>query len=227
MIKLKNWKISITCPAIIFLSLAAGLSQEVASTPQASLTVVNAIPGEKNVFVSFDGQSIWPPGFFAGQSTAPTIFPSGRKKVEIESDGYAKTEAMMDLPPGANCAIIMYPGELVSEGADKGKRKIGVFVPPPHRAEDKSITGKRWKVVLVGAEKSAEVEINGKKVQLTERKSADFVPTGLVVEIMHQGKQILGAAPEEPGEYWVVVFPSENGLSAVLLNHPQFKLPAS
>lgn len=189
--------------------------------------MVNAVPGENNVFVSFDDQSIWPPGFTAGQSTAATMFPSGRKKVAIECEGYAKTEAMMELPSGANCAIIIYPGELVTEGSDRGKRRIGVFVPPPHQAAAKTISGKRWKVVLVGAEKSAEVEINGKKMLLTAKKSADFSPGGDGVLVKHQGREILGVAPEEAGEYWVVIFPGDNGFSAVLLNHSPFKVPSA
>lgn len=201
-------------------------AQEPPPVAQASLTVVNAVPGDENVFVSFDEQTIWPPGFTAGQSTAATMFPAGRKKVAIECEGYAKTEAMMELPSGANCAMIMFPGELVAEGPDKGKRRIGVFVPPAHPAQSKPVPGKRWKIVLVGAEKSAEVEINGKKILLTARKSADFSPGSDGVLVKQQGgREILGVAPEEAGEYWVVVFPRDDGLTAVLLNHSPFKVP--
>lgn len=202
-------------------------SQEAVPVPQASLTVVNAVPGDKNVFVSFDDQSIWPPGFTAGQSTAAVMFPAGRKRIGIECEGYAKTEASMELPPGANCAMIIYPGELIAEGPDKGKRRIGVFVPAPHQPAAKQATGKRWKIVLVGATKSAEVEINGEKMLLSAKKSADLSPGGNGVVVTHQGREILGVAPEEAGEYWVVVFPSGNGLEAVMLNHSPFKVPAA
>jgi hypothetical protein len=209
------------------LGTASVFSQEAAPVAQASLTVVNAVPGDKNVFISFDGQSIWPPGFTAGQSTAAVMFPAGRKKIGIECDGYAKIEASMDLPAGANCAIIMYPGELVGEGPDKGKRRIGVFVPPSHQAPAKPVSGKRWKIVLVGAEKSAEVEVNGKKMLLSAKTPADLSPGSDGVSVKHQGRDILGVAPEEAGEYWVVVFPADGGLSAVLLNHSPFKVPSA
>jgi hypothetical protein len=189
--------------------------------------VVNAVPGDKNVFVSFDDQSIWPPGFTAGQSTAAVMFPAGKKKIRIECEGYAKTKASLELPAGANCAIITYPGELIAEGPEKGKRKIGVFVPTPHQSVAKQATGKRWKIVLVGTEKSAEVEVNGKKMPLSAKKSADLSLSGDGVVVRHQGREILGAAPEEAGEYWVVVFRSDDGLQAVMLNHTPFKVPLS
>ena len=219
----------LTTLAVFFHALSAVcvFSQESAPVAQASLTVVNAVPGDKNVFVSFDDQSIWPPGFTAGQSTAAVMFPAGKKKIGIECEGYAKTGASIELPSGANCAIIIYPGELIAEGPDKGKRRIGVFVPPPHQPAAKRATGKRWKIVLVGAEKSAEVEINGKKILLSAKKSVDLSPGGEGVVVKYQGSEILGVAPEEAGEYWVVVFPNGDGVQAVMLNHSPFKVPVS
>jgi hypothetical protein len=201
-------------------------AQQPPATAQASLTVVNAITGDKNVFVSFDGQSIWPPGFTAGQSTGAVIFPSGTKQLKIECDGFAATEAKLDLPAGANCAMILFPGELVTDGPEKGKRRIGVFLPSPHQAGSKDLKGKRWKAVLVGTSASQEVEINGKKILLTPRKSAEFTAPPGGVTVRHQNRDILGVAPEEAGEYWVVVYPGDSGLQAALLTHSPFKVPA-
>jgi len=205
-----------------------GLAQEPPASPQASLTVVNAVPGEKNVFVSFDDQSIWPPGFVSGQSTAAVMFAAGKKRLKIECEGYSATEAVLDLPSGANCAFVMYPGELVGEGPDKGKRKIGVFLPAPHLGgAKKPPAGKVWKIVLVGSKEARELEVNGKKLTLSPRKSLEFASPDGSAAVKFKGKDILGAAPEESGEYWVVVYPSGDALEAVLLNHSSFTVPSA
>jgi hypothetical protein len=206
--------------------LGSGVAQETPPSGQSSLSVVNAVTGDKNLFVSFDGQSIWPPGFTSGQSTASVIFPSGKKDLKIECEGYATTEAKLDLPVGANCALIFYPGELVAEGPDKGKRKVGVFIPAPHMRGARPPAGVRWKVVLVGTQQATEIEINGQKALLTPRKSTEVSPAaGSGISVEHKGKEVLGSAPEEAGEYWVVVFPVSDGFSAVLLNHTPFPIP--
>jgi hypothetical protein len=211
---------------VCFLLCSVGLAQDAQAPPQSSLVVVNAISGTKNVFVSFDGESIWPPGFTAGQSTGAVMFPSGSKQLKIECEGYASTDAKLELPVGANCAIIIYPGEVVAEGPDKGKRRIGVFMPAPHHPGNKELTRSRWKAVLVGAYSSQEVDINGKKVVLTPRKSTEFVSSTNGVTVRHQGRDLLGVAPEEAGEYWVVIFPGDSNLQAVLLTHSPFKIAA-
>jgi len=200
-------------------------AQDAAAPAQASLTIVNAVPGDKNLYVNFDGQSIWPPGFTPGQSTAAVFFPAGKKALKIECEGYATTEAKMEMLAGASCAMIFYPGELVADGPDKGKRRIGVFLPAPHLLGAKAPQGKRWKAILVGTSESQEVEINGKKLVLTPRKSTEFSAEGGLILLKHKGKDIFGTAPEEAGEYWVVVFPGEESLQAVVLNHSPMPLP--
>jgi hypothetical protein len=201
-------------------------AQQPSAPAHASLTLVNALTGDKNVFVSFDGQSIWPPGFTAGQSTGAVFFPSGSKQIKVECEGFAPSEAKLDLPAGANCAIIIYPGEVVTDGPDKGKRRIGVFLPSPHQPGSQAFKGKRWKAVLVGTSESQEIEINGKKLLLAPRKSVEFTAPPAGVTVRHQNRTLLGAAPEEVGEYWVVVYPGDNGLQAALLTHSPFKIPA-
>jgi hypothetical protein len=211
---------------ILVVGVAAAFAQETAPVSQASLTVVNAVPGDKNVFVSFDDQSIWPPGFTAGQTTAAVMFAAGKKRLKIVCEGYSATEAVLDLPAGANCALVMYPGELVNEGPDKGKRKIGVFLPSPHLGgAQKAPAGKIWKIVLVGSAKAHDLELNGRQLSLAPRKSSEFASADGSATVKYQGKEILAVAPEEAGEYWVVVFPEGNDLKAVLLNHSAFKVP--
>jgi hypothetical protein len=216
------------CSILSFAAFTARAAEQPSQVAQGSLSVVNAITGDQNLFVSFDGQSIWPPGFTPGQSTAAVIFPSGKKELKVECEGYAATEAKLDLPVGANCALIFYPGEKIAEGPDKGKRKIGVFIPAPHARGSKPPQGIHWKVVLVGTQQTAEIEINGQKVSLAPRKSLAVAPAaGGAISVKHKGKELLGSAPEEAGEYWVVIFPETEALAAVLLNHTPFEVPAS
>jgi hypothetical protein len=203
------------------------VAQEPPAAPHASLTLVNAVPSDKNVYISFDGQTIWPPGFTSGQSTGAVMFPSGTKQMKIECEGYAPTEAKIDLPPGANCAMIVFPGEVITDGPDKGKRKISVFLPKPHQAGSQALTKSRWKAVLVGTSASQEVEINGKKMVLEPRKSSEFAATAGGATVRHQGKELLGVAVEDVGEYWVVIFLGDSSLQAALLTHSPFKVPAS
>lgn len=207
-------------------ALTAGATEQPSQVGQSSLSVVNAITGDKNLFVSFDGQSIWPPGFTPGQSTASVIFPSGKKELKVECEGYATAEAKLDLQSGANCALIFYPGETILEGPDKGKRKIGVFVPAPHVRGTKPPSGVRWKVVLVGTQQPAELEINGQKALLAPRKPLE-VPVAArgAISVKHKDKEVLGSAPEDAGEYWVVVFPENEGVAAVLLVHTPSEVP--
>lgn len=211
---------------MMFAAALYASAQEESSVAPASLVVVNAVPGQDNVHVSFDGQSIWPPGFTPGQSTAAVMFPSGSKALKIECEGYAATEAKLELPSGANCAIIMYLGELVVDGPDKGKRRIGVFVPSPHMRGAPPARGMRWKAVLVGSAEPREVEINGRRVLLAPRKTTEIPDVDGAVVLKDRGADIFGSAPEDAGEYWVVLYPSGDELKAVLLNHSPFPVPS-
>jgi hypothetical protein len=191
----------------------------------ASLTIVNAVPGDHNVNVIFDEVSIWPPGFTSGQATAAVFFPAGRKQVKLQCEGYAENKGALELPANANCAFVLYPGELVGEGDDKGKRKINMFVLPSHKAGTKETIGTRWKIVLLGSSSAEEVEVNGARMLLTPRKVVDVPAKGDRLTMKYRGEDIFGSAPEDSGDYWVVVFPSEGELQAVLLNHSPLKIP--
>lgn len=206
-------------------AFSPALAQDAFTQPQASLSIVNALRADHNVYVSFDDSSIWPPGFAPGQSTAPVLFPAGAQRVKIECEGYAPAEAQLQLPAGANCALIIYPGEVVADGPDKGKRKISAYTPGPHAAGTKPTADKRWKIILVGATAQAELEVNGKKISLSPRKSADISGNSSDVRVSHNGKQIFSAAVEDAGEFWIVVFPAEDGLTAAMLNHSPFEIP--
>lgn len=187
--------------------------------PQTALTVVNAVAGPNNLFISFDDQSIWPPGFTSGQSTAAVLFPAGRKKAKFACDGYASGEFDLDLPPGGSCAIIVYPGKVVADGPDQGKRRLAVFSPKPHQASAKKPTAIQWSAVLVGSRSPVEVEVNGTKQLLTPQKLIDFQGGPVGSEVKHRGKTILGAVPEEAGDYIIVLYPVGEELQAALLHH--------
>jgi len=206
---------------------SSSASQGEASAGQASLAIVNAVPSDKNLFVSFDGESIWPPGFVPGQSTASVMFSAGKKKLRVECEGFASAEGVLELPTGANCAAVFYSGEIANEGPDKGKRKIGVFLPTPHPPTASAPKDVSFKVVLVGATDPVELHVNGKKEVFLPSKTRLMggLQQGLF-SIEHKGSELLKASPDEPGEYLVVVYPSANKLSAVLLNHSPFKVPS-
>jgi len=210
---------------VLFLCLLShyGFSQD-ANLPKSSLALVNAVPGDANLFISFDGASIWPPGFKPGQSTGAVFFPAGSKQVTLSCDGYATTEARLDLTPGANCAIVVYPGNAVIDGPDKGKRSLSIYRLPPHAAGQKSPAKTKWSIILVGNNEPIEVELNGKKTLLPPNKKVDFSAPSSGVEVRHQGKAILGTAPEEVSEYWVVLYPTSQGMDAVLLDHGVHKM---
>jgi hypothetical protein len=211
----------------LLFAASSAFSQD-ATLPKASLALVNAVPVDANVFISFDGVSIWPPGFTPGQSTAAVFFPAGSKKVTLSCDGYATTEAKLDLSPGANCAIVVYPGPIVNDGADKGKRALALYRLPSHPAGQKPPAGMKWSIVVVGSKDPVEVEINGKTMLLSPNKKADFSARSSGVEVKYKGKAIIGTAPEEVSEYWVVLYPKSEdiGMGAALLDHGVFKVPS-
>jgi len=202
---------------VTIMLVCAGAQQD--QLPQTALTVVNAVASPANLFISFDDQSIWPPGFTSGQSTAAVLFPAGRKKAKLACEGYASGEFELDLPSGGSCAIVVYPGEIVASGPDQGKRRLAVFSPKAHQAGAKRPTALRWSAVLVGSRNPVEVEINGKKQFLAPQKLVDLQAGPVGCDVKHLGKTIFGAAPDEPGDYIVVLYPSGEALQASLLNH--------
>jgi len=192
---------------------------------RVSLTLVNALPGTENLHLLMSESELWPQGFTPGQSTGGAIIPGGKVSMEARCAGFASTKFKADFPSGSNCAMILYPGEEVIEGPDKGKKKIGVFLPPPILA-GQALKGKSWHVLLAGPIPQAQVSINGKLLDL-KMGEAVVAPSdrgGIVVE--HAGKLLLASTPDEKGEYWAVVFgESTTSLQAVCLNHIVYSVP--
>jgi hypothetical protein len=206
-------------------SFRAGLAQAPAGAPASStLVVVNALPGPGNLFVKFGPEEIWPPGFTPGQSTGAVGFPSGKKTIEARCEGFVTTRLEGELAPKANCAMVFYPGAEVKDGPDKGKRKIGLFQPDPLRG---GIQGKSWRIILVGAGGSATLQVNDQPVTLEPGRSQRIETGGKhFVEVKQAGETLLAESPEDPGEYWVVVYEGQPGkLTAVLLNHLPYPVP--
>lgn len=190
-------------------------SQNVVAPSEASLMIINAVPGKNSVFISFDGQSIWPLGFSSGTSTSAVTFPAGIKRMEITCDGYVAAVADLELSADSKYALVVYPGDVVTDGPDSGKRRLAAFVPAPLTAEKGRSSQKTWKIVLVGAAKQAQVEINDKVLRLEPRKPSLLTPGEGMLVVRHDGREILATAPQGGGEYWVVVFPTETELRAV------------
>ncbi|NCW28112.1 MAG: hypothetical protein EBV83_07465 [Verrucomicrobia bacterium] len=208
----------------LFLCPTAGQSQAPGEISSSTLVVVNTLPGPGNLFVKLGPEAIWPPGFTPGQSTGAVVFPSGKKVVEARCEGFVTSRMDGELAPKANCAMVFYPGAEVKEGPDKGKRKIGLFQPEPLRGP---VKGKNWHIILVGTMASSSLEINGKTVTLQPGRAEKIELGGKnFVEVKQGGESILAQSPEEPGEYWVVVYEAQaNKLAAALLNHLAYPVP--
>jgi hypothetical protein len=215
---------ALSCLVLLLAWLPWPAHGQTSAPSNASIVLVNALPGPNNLYVRFGSEDIWPPGFTPGQSTGAVAFPSGKKAVEARSENFVTTKLDAELEPKANCAMVFYPGSEVKDGPDKGKRKIGLFQPEPLRQELKGIF---LKIILVGALKSVSLEINGKPMTL-EPERAQKIDQGVksYVEIRHATDLILEYAPEGYGEYWIVVYEGEaKKLAAVVLNHLSYPLP--
>jgi len=201
-----------------------GRAQAPVAPAASTVVIVNTLPGPGNLFVKFGPEEIWPPGFTPGQSTGAVAFASGKKAIEARCQGFVTTRLEGELAPKANCAMVFYPGSEVKDGPDKGKRKIGLFQPPPLRS---GVPGKTWHVILVGVGEPATVEINGKAVTLQPGR-AERIETGqkLFVEVKQGGEPLLAESPEDAGEYWVVLYPAQpDKLAAALLRHLPYPVP--
>jgi len=204
---------------VMSLPLSAQTSAGPAGARQSSLTLVNALPGPDNLHIKFGAEEIWPPGFTPGQSTGAVLFPSGKKVVELRCEGFAITRTEIDLPPGGNFAMVLYPGEEATEGPDKGKRKIGLFGPPPILPQQ-APTGKNWQVLLVGPLAQTRLIINQKAVDLKAGQAVVADSNGGQIQVADGEKILLSSSPEGAGNYWVVIFgEKQESLQAVCLNH--------
>ena len=214
----------------ILLCWTAPLSAQTPAKPdaaagQCSLTLVNALPGPGNLHIKFGAEEIWPPGFTPGQSTGAVFFPSGKKMVDLVSEGFARTQTEILMPAGGNFAMIFFPGEEINDGPDKGKRKIGVFSPPPI-LPNQAPQGKNWKVILVGSLPQATVRINQKSVNLERGQPVDLGSARGEITVAHGEDLLLVTSPEENGNYWITVIADKPGsLAAVCLNHIHYNIP--
>lgn len=217
-------KFFILACTLIFAFGGQGGAQVPAPPASSTLVIVNTLPGPGNLFVKFGPEEIWPPGFTPGQSTGAVGFPSGKKAVEARCQGFVTTRLEGELAPKANCAMVFYPGSEVKDGPDKGKRKIGLFQPEPLKGP---VQSKNWHVILVGTTGSSRLDINGQTMTLQPGRAEKIEMGGKhFVEVKQGGETILAQSPEEPGEYWVVVYEAQpNKLAAALLNHLAYPVP--
>jgi len=214
---------------LIFAALSIGQSQAQAPSQagQSSFALVNALSGTGNLFISFDGAPIWAPGFTPGQSTGAVIFPSGSKQAEASCQGFATTKFRLDLEPGKNHVAVFYPGPKIADGPDAGKRGIGIFLPAALNSKSQQ-DKENWRLLLVGHSQPLSISVNGKPVSLTPEKSVPVQLGGKPgIDVKIGEKVLLQSAAEEPGDYWVVIYPGaeQGSFSAVLLTHLPLPLP--
>ena len=210
---------------ILFVSPSTAQAAESApEKPKASLVLVNALPGPENLHVLMASQDLWPPGFTPGQCTGAVILPGGKPAMEASCAGFVSTKFNADFPSRANCAIIFYPGDEVKEGPDKGKRKIGVFFPPPI-LEGQAPKGKIWQAFLAGALAEASLTINKKPIRLNLAQPLMLETQGYL-EVEANGATLYADNPDSAGNYWLVFFGNSlDKLSVVTLNHIHFDIP--
>jgi hypothetical protein len=191
---------------------------------KVSLTLVNALPGPENLHVLIASQELWPPGFTPGQSTGGVILPGGKPAMEARCAGFVSTKFTADLPNRANCAMVFYPGEEIKDGPDKGKRKIGVFFPPPI-LQGQAPKGKNWQALLVGPLTEVTLAFNDKPIRLSIGQPLKVEARG-GVDIKSNGKPLYSSNPDDSGNFWLIIFgEAQEKLSVVQLNHIYFEIP--
>lgn len=191
---------------------------------QISLTLVNALPGPENLHVLMATQELWPPGFTPGQSTGGVILPGGKPAMEARCAGFVSTKFTADFPSRANCAMVFYPGEEIQDGPDKGKRKIGVFFPPPI-LDGQAPKTKNWGAFMAGPLAEASFTINEKPIRLSLAQPLKLEVQGFL-EIKSNGATLYADNPDSPGNYWLIFLGSSpDKLSVVKLNHIHFDIP--
>ena len=201
------------------------VGKEASRAGHASLTLVNALPGPQNLHVKLGQEDIWPAGFTPGQSTGAVLFPAGKKKVQMLCEGFAQTEGEILMPPGGNSAMVFFPGEEIKDGPDKGKKKIGLFCPPPI-LPNQPLQGKNWSVLLVGPLERAKLSLNGQPVELRKGEPSQRAGKGGSMVINYGEKPIFSSNPDGDGNYWVILYgQSEENIQAVLLNHVAYTVP--
>jgi hypothetical protein len=191
---------------------------------KASIVLVNALPGPENLHVSMASQELWPPGFTPGQSTGGVILPGGKPAMEARCAGFVSTKFTADLPNRANCAMVFYPGEEIKDGPDKGKRKIGVFFPPPI-LQGQAPKAKNWQALLVGPLTQTTLTVNEQPIRLSIGQPLKVEARG-GVDIKSNGKPLYSSNPDDSGNFWLIIFgEAQEKLSVVQLNHIYFEIP--
>jgi hypothetical protein len=203
---------------------SAQAAEPAAEKSKVSLTLVNALPGPENLHVLMASQELWPPGFTPGQSTGGVILPGGKPAMEARCAGFVSTKFTADFPNRANCAMVFYPGEEIKEGPDKGKRKIGVFFPPPI-LQGQAPKAKNWQALLVGPLTEATLAFNDKPIRLSIGQPLKVDSRG-GVDIKSDGKPLYSSNPDDSGNFWLIISgETQDKLSVVQLNHIFFEVP--
>ena len=144
--------------------------------------------------------------------------------MEARCAGFVSTKFTADLPNRANCAMVFYPGEEIKDGPDKGKRKIGVFFPPPI-LEGQAPKGKNWQALLVGPLTDATLSFNDKPIRLSIGQPLK-VEGRNAVDIKSNGMPLYSSNPDDSGNFWLIIFgEAQEKLSVVQLNHIYFEIP--
>ena len=121
--------------------------------------------------------------------------------------------------------MIFFPGQEIQDGPEKGKRKIGMFTPPPI-LPDKPAKGKEWHALLVGPLAQAKLNINKQPANLNLGQPVDLSSLRGEIIVENGDKLLLAMNPEDSGNYSVVVYGDKTEtLQVACLNLINYAVP--
>jgi len=177
----------------------------------ANVAFFNAITPEALVHVDWSGQDAFPNGLGSGRSMGPLMIPEGEASIEVKANGFQSGTATVKLDPGFKKTLVFYAVQ--SAGPEKKQPVIKVWQSLPV-----SVIARKeleWPVLFLGADESANIEVNGEAVTL-RRGKITLVAKGKKFVRLSQGERELAAVSvQEPSDRLFVVFGSDrNDLKA-------------
>jgi len=176
------------------------------ASPLTRVSFFNALPSDVRLFVEWEGREAFPDGIARGQSYGPFDAPARSTPVRFKSEGFKEAEATLDLAPETRRAFIVYAGP-PEQQKDGGPaiRPLRVFSMPalPEAAAGKKM---EWPLVLVGLAESAQVQVNGKPVNLSRNKTSVVAQGERYVEVKQGDRELIAVSVEGPEDYVLVVF---------------------
>jgi hypothetical protein len=215
------------------------LTSLIASTPDAAaqneppevgfLRIINAVAaGQGNAKIILDGLDLFPKGYKLGQKTGGFGIKAGPHTVSIQKTGVETGTTQITLHPGQTLSMVAFAEKIapLKEG-DPVRWKTKILLLKQSDPEN----GYRLALlpVCLQDELKVDVQIQGKpqsEVVYTKRMAFTHVnlsPSKPEVNVSVAGVAIASIAPEDPGNYVVVIYEDESGkVKALSFYDPKF-----